>query len=52
MKIVLGVVIGGAIGFAIGYFGRCVSGICPLTKNPAVSTIVGALIGLLLTLGK
>jgi uncharacterized membrane protein len=52
MKIILGIVIGGAIGFAIGYFGRCASGICPLTKNPVVSTIVGALIGLLLTLGK
>ena len=52
MKVVLGVVIGGAIGFAIGYFGRCASGLCPLTKNPVVSTIVGALIGLLFTLGK
>jgi hypothetical protein len=52
MKIILGIVIGGAIGFAIGYFGRCASGICPLTRNPIVSTIVGALIGLILTLGK
>jgi hypothetical protein len=52
MKIILGIVIGGAIGFAIGYFGRCASGICPLTRNPIVSTIVGALIGLILALGK
>jgi len=52
MKIVLGVLIGGAIGFIIGYFGRCVSGACPLTSNPIVSTIIGALIGAMVMLVK
>lgn len=52
MKIVLGIIIGGAIGFAIGYFGRCVSGACPLTSNPFISTIVGALIGAMITMIK
>jgi len=52
VSIFLGVVIGGSIGFAIGYFGRCASGVCPLTSNPMVSTIVGVLFGLLVTLGK
>lgn len=52
MKIVLGLVVGGAIGFGIGYFGRCASGVCPLTSNPIVSTIIGALLGLIVVMGK
>ena len=49
MRILLGVAVGGAIGFAVGYFGRCATGTCPLTSNPWVSTMVGALIGLMAT---
>lgn len=49
MKMLLGAVIGGAIGFAIGHFGKCASGGCPLTGNPVISTILGALIGMMLT---
>jgi hypothetical protein len=45
MKIAIGVIAGGGIGFIIGYFGRCASGGCPLTGNPYVSTIVGAVLG-------
>jgi hypothetical protein len=52
LKIVLGVVIGGGIGFAVGYFGKCASGACPLTGNPIISTIVGVLIGALIAAGK
>lgn len=52
MKILLGIVIGGAIGFAIGYFGKCASGTCPLTSNPIVSTIIGALVGFMITMGR
>jgi phage shock protein E len=52
MKIVLGVLIGALVGFVIGYFGKCASGVCPLTSNPIVSTIIGALIGLMIVLGK
>jgi hypothetical protein len=52
MKIVLGVLIGALIGSAIGYFGKCVSGACPLTSNPLVGAIVGAVLGLLITMGK
>ena len=50
MKVILGVVIGGAIGFGIGYFGKCSSGACPLTSNPIISTIVGAIIGFMVTM--
>jgi len=52
MKIILSVVIGGAIGFIIGYIGRCTSGVCLLTKNPMISTAIGALLGLIIALGK
>ena len=52
MKIILGVVIGGTIGFAVGYFGRCASGVCPLTSNPVVSAIFGALLGLVIVMGR
>ena len=52
MKIILGIVIGGAIGFGIGYFGKCVSGACPLTSNPIISTIIGATIGAVIAAGR
>ncbi|MDD5496563.1 MAG: DUF6132 family protein [Candidatus Omnitrophica bacterium] len=52
MKILLGVVIGGAVGFGIGYFGKCASGTCPLTSNPIISTIIGALIGAMIAMGR
>jgi len=52
MKIIIGGIIGAVIGFAIGYFGKCVSGACPLTSNPIVSSIIGALIGIMIALGK
>lgn len=51
-KIILGGTIGGVIGFAIGYFGKCASGTCPLTSNPWVSTIIGALIGAMIAVGR
>ena len=52
MKILLGIIIGGVIGFAIGYFGKCASGVCPLTSNPLISTIIGALLGAMLMMSK
>ena len=51
VKIITGVLVGGGIGFLLGYFGKCVSGTCPLTSNPYFSTIVGALVGLLIAMG-
>lgn len=52
MKIVIGIIAGAAIGFAVGYFGKCASGTCPLTSNPWVSTVIGASLGALLAAGK
>ena len=48
MKIVLGALIGGAVGFAVGYFGKCSSGACPLTSNPIISTILGIVVGIMI----
>ena len=50
MKLALGIVIGGVIGFIIGYVGKCASGMCPLTSNPIISTIIGALLGAIITM--
>lgn len=52
LKVIVGIIIGAGAGFAIGYFGKCASGTCPLTSNPYISTAVGAVIGLLATIGK
>ncbi len=47
-RILLGVLIGGAIGAGLGYFGKCSSGTCPLTANPYRGAIYGAVMGALL----
>ena len=52
MKIFLGVVIGGLVGFGIGYLGKCTSGMCPLTSNPVISTIIGAVFGAMIAMMK
>jgi thioredoxin 1 len=49
-RIFLGVLIGGAIGVLLGYFGKCSSGTCPLTANPYRGAIYGAVMGALVTL--
>ncbi|MCG3150196.1 MAG: hypothetical protein PCFJNLEI_03676 [Verrucomicrobiae bacterium] len=43
--ITLGVVIGGALGFAAYRFIGCQTGACPLTANPWISTLLGMLLG-------
>jgi len=45
LRIMLGVVIGAGIGFAIYRFVGCASGACPITSNPWLSTLLGALMG-------
>ena len=52
MKIFLGIAAGAVIGFAIGYFGKCASGTCPLTRSPWISMVVGALFGLMVVMGR
>ncbi|MFH1996773.1 MAG: DUF6132 family protein [Candidatus Omnitrophota bacterium] len=52
MKAALGIIIGGVIGYTIGYFGRCSTGACPMTSNPVVSAVIGASLGALITLSR
>jgi len=52
MRVVIGIIIGGAIGFGLGYFGKCTSGACPLIGNPIISMVIGALIGAMIALAK
>jgi hypothetical protein len=48
LRIILGVVLGGAAGFAYYKFVGCSSGTCPLTSNPFISTLYGSVLGALL----
>ncbi len=48
LRLVLGAVVGGGLGFAYYKFVGCSSGTCPLTSNPFVSTIYGVVVGALI----
>ena len=48
-KISLGVLLGGAVGFAYYYFIGCKSGTCAITSSPVNSTMYGVLLGVLWT---
>jgi hypothetical protein len=47
LKTVIGLVIGGGLGFAWYRFVGCSTGTCPLTSNPVISTLYGAVLGVL-----
>ncbi len=47
LPLILSVLIGGGLGAALGYFGKCSSGACPLTANPWRGAMFGALLGLM-----
>jgi Family of unknown function (DUF6132) len=48
LKLILGVVIGGGLGFAYYKFIGCSTGTCLLTSNPWISSIYGAVLGALI----
>ena len=48
LKIAIGAALGGGLGFAYYKFVGCSTGTCPLTSNPLISTIYGAILGGLL----
>jgi hypothetical protein len=47
LRLVIGAVVGGGLGFAYYKFVGCSSGACPLTSNPVISTIYGSVVGAL-----
>jgi hypothetical protein len=47
IRLVLFVIAGAAAGFAYYRFVGCRTGFCPLTGNPIISTLYGALVGYL-----
>jgi hypothetical protein len=47
-KMIVAIVIGAALGYAYYRFVGCASGTCPITSNPFISTIYGAILGALI----
>ncbi|NJD23186.1 MAG: hypothetical protein FIA82_11045 [Melioribacter sp.] len=50
LKKILPVLAGGVLGYAYYYFIGCRTGSCPITGSPYISTLYGALIGLVFTI--
>lgn len=48
IRIVIGIVAGAAVGFGWHKLVGCSTGACPLTANPYVSMIYGAVVGVLI----
>ena len=48
-RILIGLVVGGALGFAYHYFIGCSTGACPITARWWTASLYGALIGFLMT---
>ncbi len=50
IKIIIGIMVGGLFGFGLYKFIGCSTGACPITSNPWISTIYGAILGLVIAL--
>ncbi len=48
MRITIGIVVGGGLGFGWHKLVGCSTGACPLAGNPVISTIFGAVFGALI----
>lgn len=49
LRIIMGVIIGGGLGFLYYKLVGCSTGTCPITASPLNSTLYGAVMGLLLS---
>ena len=45
IRILIGVLVGGGLGFGYYKLVGCASGACPLTSSPVISTIYGMVVG-------
>lgn len=52
LRMAIGAVVGGILGYALYRFVGCSSGACPMTSNPWISTILGGVMGVLVAGGK
>ncbi|MCX8090364.1 MAG: DUF6132 family protein [Verrucomicrobiae bacterium] len=48
LKLLIGIAVGGGLGFAWYKLVGCSTGACPLTSNPWISSLYGALMGALI----
>lgn len=48
LRLVIGSLVGGGLGFAYYKLVGCSTGACPLTSHPVISTIYGMVVGALL----
>jgi hypothetical protein len=46
LRLAIGVILGGGLGFAYYYFVGCSTGSCPITSNWHLTTVYGAAVGL------
>ena len=45
LRMVIGTVVGGGLGFGWHKLAGCSTGACPLTSNPFISTLYGMVVG-------
>ena len=50
IKVILGIIIGGGLGYAYYYFIGCNSGTCAIQSNPYITTFYGSIFGFFLTI--
>lgn len=48
VRLIIGAVMGGVLGYAFYWFIGCSTGTCPITSNPWISTGYGVILGLVI----